>query len=131
MCLRVRMPESTWVLTMSFRDLRENISATRSLLSDAVRHLHAATPPTETVTPSSQHGSSVLSRTPAAAQRQQGPSVLSRMPAGEVSVSNDPLLSLPPIHVRYAFQHIGPWSSSTPIDSIARSSRRQTSSLYS
>ena len=61
---------------------RENISATRGLLSDAVRHLHAATPPTETVTPSSQHGSSVLSRTPAAAQRQQEPSVLSRMPAG-------------------------------------------------
>ena len=67
--------ESMWVRTMSFRDLRENISATRSLLSDAVRHLDAATPPNETVTPSR----SVLSGTPAAAQRQQGPS---RMPAG-------------------------------------------------
>ena len=74
-CLRVRMPESTWIWMMSFRDLRENISATRSLLGDAVRHLDAATPPNQTVTPSR----SVLSWTPAAAQRQQGPS---RMPAG-------------------------------------------------
>ena len=61
--------------TMSFRDLRENISATRSLLGDAVRHIDAATPPNQTVTPSR----SVLSWMPAAAQRQQGPS---RMPAG-------------------------------------------------
>lgn len=42
-------------------ELRDNLSATRSLLSEAVRHLDAASPPTQ----SGQHGSSVLHTTAA------------------------------------------------------------------
>ena len=74
---------------MSFRELRENIYATHSLLSDAVRHQEVASPPTETVTPSSQHGSSVLSRTPAAGQRQQGSAALHNVAMVNLAVKRE------------------------------------------